>query len=267
MVLLDEELPPALAQSRGVPPAAAVGGVQCFMLEPTPIARHEVRRFCWGRSERHPEDWRVCPLGGIHDSSRVVSFTDAIFRRSLWNPSTSAYEDTGEQVRAQVPDDFEDQHSGWANATATANPLLQLPHDSPQWPTRCHCGYEFKDIDEWQVNARLLYAEEDTSRLWPLREAPAGAVWYAPWVPWRHQVGTAPLVIKLPDLSYWMPDSRASNCTMRESDPDYTRHYCWVLHGTPPRLTADKNGPTCAAGAGSIATGQWHGFLRDGVLA
>jgi hypothetical protein len=31
-------------------------------------------------------------------------------------------------------------------------------------------------------------------------------------------------------------------------------------------LTVDKNGDTCAAGAGSILTPAWHGFLRNGEL-
>jgi hypothetical protein len=30
------------------------------------------------------------------------------------------------------------------------------------------------------------------------------------------------------------------------------------------RLHVDKNGNTCAAGAGSIITGKWHGFLHNG---
>lgn len=60
----------------------------------------------------------------------------------------------------------------------------------------------------------------------------------------------------------WIIDSRASNCTM----PDDNRHSCWVRHGEPPNVTVDKNGVTCQAGAGSIQSGDYHGFLRGGVL-
>lgn len=55
---------------------------------------------------------------------------------------------------------------------------------------------------------------------------------------------------------------RASNCGL----PDDTTHRCWVVHGEPPDITLDKNGHTCVAGAGSIAAGGWHGFLREGLL-
>lgn len=61
----------------------------------------------------------------------------------------------------------------------------------------------------------------------------------------------------------WYVDSRASNCTKRDDDV----HRCWVRHGTVgERLTADKAGNTCAAGAGSIQMAGWHGFLKNGVL-
>jgi hypothetical protein len=66
-----------------------------------------------------------------------------------------------------------------------------------------------------------------------------------------------------PDGTFWDASSRASNCTMKQD----TLHRCWVLHGEAPNLTADKNGLTCKAGAGSIQTPSWHGFMRNGVLA
>lgn len=64
----------------------------------------------------------------------------------------------------------------------------------------------------------------------------------------------------------WYIDSRASNCTRKDDNG----HRCWVRHGTVGgRLTVDKAGSTCAAGAGSFYMGpnnEWHGFLRDGKL-
>lgn len=70
------------------------------------------------------------------------------------------------------------------------------------------------------------------------------------------------LVCVLPGGHHWHIDGRAGNCTM----PDDDEHRCWVRHGEPPKLTVDKDGNTCAAGAGSIAIPGWHGFMRDGTL-
>jgi hypothetical protein len=72
------------------------------------------------------------------------------------------------------------------------------------------------------------------------------------------------LIVRLPDRHDWVIDSRANNCTMPLDD----KHWCWVRTGKPEDGTLDvgKSGRTCAAGAGSIATGSYHGFLRHGRL-
>jgi hypothetical protein len=67
----------------------------------------------------------------------------------------------------------------------------------------------------------------------------------------------------LPDGSHWRVDSFASNCTK----PGDKIHRCWVRHGSKPGvLHVDKKGLTCAAGAGSIQTKNFHGFLHNGEL-
>ena len=66
----------------------------------------------------------------------------------------------------------------------------------------------------------------------------------------------------LPNGRPWDIDSSASNCTM----PNDTEHRCWVRHGEPPNLHVDKAGHTCAAGAGSILAGDYHGFLHNGAF-
>jgi hypothetical protein len=155
---------------------------------------------------------------------------------------------------------------------------LRPPNADPRWPTKCeHCGQLFQDGDEYQLFHWQIYRRADTGEEMVLRDAPAGAVWNAWWIADRKErYGLAPgvgsmigpdgrsLVVRMPDGSDWMIDSRASNCTMK----DDKEHFCWVRHGRPEdgTLHVDKNGKTCAAGAGSIATGKWHGFLHNGEL-
>jgi hypothetical protein len=62
-----------------------------------------------------------------------------------------------------------------------------------------------------------------------------------------------------------MIDGICSNCTDRE-DALKGGHKCWVRHGDAPLITVDKNGKTCGAGGGSILSGSYHGFLRNGEL-
>lgn len=125
----------------------------------------------------------------------------------------------------------------------------------------------------WSFSGCLtrLWRREDGDPL-DLRSAPEsfghGAAWESPWLArlfesyWDNwPEGRAPLQILTPG-GVWMPDSRANNCTL----PNEKTHRCWVLHGDGLRLTADKAGHTCSAGAGSILAGGWHGFLRDGML-
>lgn len=109
-----------------------------------------------------------------------------------------------------------------------------------------------------------VYRRTDTGELMTLRDAPPGAMWDA-W--WYSESFKGPdgmcLVVKCPpDGTEWLIDSRASNCTM----PNDNEHNCWIRHGAPPNITVDKNGRSCAAGAGSIQTKTWHGFLRNGML-
>lgn len=156
-----------------------------------------------------------------------------------------------------------------------AAPLL-VRRDDPQWPTHCACGYAFTDDDHWQEWQELIYERADTGDRHTLRErqasdigwppaAPPGAMWDAWWMPqsWAGPDGIH-LMVRLPNGRDWHVDSHASNCT-RPSEP----HQCWVRHGDPRecRITVDKNGDTCEAGAGSIQAADYHGFLRDGVLA
>lgn len=155
-----------------------------------------------------------------------------------------------------------------------------VDHSDSRWPTECKhgCGYTFTDDDHWQDWQELIYRRTSDGAEYVLHQtapapeldipsAPPGACWDAWWMPFnrdRYKGDDICLMVRLPNGHDWMVDSEASNCTRKGED-----HECWVRHGNPREchVTVDKNGNTCAAGAGSIQGGDWHGFLRDGVLA
>ena len=137
-----------------------------------------------------------------------------------------------------------------------------FPHDNPLWPVNCgNCNYIFTPEDNWMLFHQEKLQRSDSREFCMYRNAPAGAMWYADWMPWKGEDGHC-LVVVLPDGFHWMIDGRASNCALPNDDI----HKCWVRHGIPPVVTVDKNGNTCNAGAGSIGTPHWHGFLRNGYL-
>lgn len=95
----------------------------------------------------------------------------------------------------------------------------------------------------------------------------AGDLFWNDWLPenfyWDNHKGYH-LMCVLPNGHEWNIDSRASNCTM----PEDKNHKCWIRHGNPEteKVTVNKNGVTCNAGAGSIWIDDYHGFLTDGNL-
>lgn len=208
--------------------------IKCFLLEPTDRVTRALRRFTYSSDEPDESERGTCPL------------------RAKWGHD------------AQVP--IEDGPAVWGDEGTYLIEPMQWPHDDPRWPTHCECGYEFQEDDQWQLSNDLIYRRADTGEEMTLRDAPAGAMWYAPWIrnTWQGPDGKC-LIVRLPERRDWIVDSQASNCGMPD-DPGQLRHHCWVRHGVPPEITVDKAGATCSAGAGSIATDKWHGFLRGGYL-
>lgn len=209
--------------------------VQCFMLEPTDRVQQKLRRYIPSRREE------PCPLmpGNYSYHNAEVRIEDALV----------------------IPD----EHPGYEGYIRNGvSGEIERYREDPRWPTQCGCGYVFTDDDDRQVFCELIYRRADTGEEFALRDAPAGALWYAPWVAkfFRPQLPGGPIIVKLPDGTDWQVDSMANNCTM----PDDHTHHCWVIDGTPPCLTVSKNGHTCGAGAGSILTSGYHGFLRGGYL-
>jgi len=139
-----------------------------------------------------------------------------------------------------------------------APPRIAFAGD-PRWPTRCSCGYAFGVDDQWQVIDERLLMRVGSDELVTWRDAEPGAMLDAQWFPWKGFDGRS-LKVKCPNGIEWAIDGPANNCTK----PDDSEHRCWIRHGEPPVITVDKNGNTCAAGAGSIQAGDYHGFLQNG---
>jgi hypothetical protein len=139
----------------------------------------------------------------------------------------------------------------------------RIPHDDSRWPTHCEkgCGYAFTEEDEWQHFHNVWYQRPETGEKWIIHDLPPGAMYDAFWMGHKGPDGLSLQVI-CPNGAPWAIDGRASNCTM----PEDNVHWCWIRHGEPPEITVDKNGPTCAAGAGSIQARDYHGFLQNGWL-
>ena len=203
--------------------------IQCFLLEPTEQVRVSLRRY---RSYMADS----CPL----------------------DPSIYSYHQTFQFLCEEpVEVDEKGQHCNGLK------PLL--PHDDSRWPQKCACGYEFQEEDTWQRFTDAIYVRKDTGERMTLRDAPAGAMWYAWWMDdFQIPQGEHNLVVKTPG-GEWNIDSQALNCTMPD-DLKQEKHHCWVRSGIPPIVTVGKDGPTCHAGTGSIQCGRYHGFLRNGYL-
>lgn len=214
-------------------------GIKVFFLEPTDRERMCLRRY---RSSAE------------HKCAKTGSYCNAMF---AFGECDIRYSQTGDR-------------------TIEHRAELEPPHTDPRWPTRCEaCGEPFGDKDQYQLFARQIYVRESDGFRCTLADAPPGACWDAWWMADRHKddppgVGAMKgddgrcLTVRCPDGHDWMIDSRASNCTKKDDNT----HHCWVRHDRPEdgTLTVDKNGNTCAAGAGSIQTPKWHGFLRNGEL-
>lgn len=214
-----------------------MGPVQCYMIEPTDQVRQALRRSS-------PSVW------------------DKELKKLIYAGCT-AHDGRDHEAAMQI----EDAPVILSAEGYIQNSIQPLNKNDPRWPIHCACGYQFQEGDEWRLSAERIYRRTDTGVLITLREAEPGAMWYAPWIGnfFHPQLPGGPIIVKLPDGTDWQPDSMATNCTMRD-DFKQERHHCWVIKGEPPNLTVSKDGPTCAAGAGSIQSPHWHGFLRDGYL-
>ena len=209
--------------------------IRCFLIEPAGRAALSLRRYAHA-------DCPTNPKRGYHNAE-VPLFEVAQRLAPMDGFDHPVFQHDGPRSPMEVPAEYADK-----------------------WPKECDCGYVFTTADPQQVFSESIYHRPDTGAAMSLRDALPGAMWWLTWMEgmFHPQLGASPLCVMTPG-GEWVIDSRASNCTMPD-DYDQARHHCWVAHGTPPDVTVDKNGVTCAAGAGSIQAGSYHGFLRDGYL-
>lgn len=118
----------------------------------------------------------------------------------------------------------------------------------------------------WPCKLYLDWDEVEKLRDRETHQLPAGTMFWMSFSAGQCYTHEPPckqhLMVVCPDGHWWDIDSRANNCTL----PKDMVHHCWIRHGEPPQITVDKNGVTCSAGAGSIQTPKWHGYLREGML-
>lgn len=149
-----------------------------------------------------------------------------------------------------------------------AHDLMPCPPPAdPRWPLKCdHCDYVFKRDDAYQVFEERVYVTAKGAEH-SLRKPPVGAMWNADWLPESMQGDDGQAIMVQTPGGKWLIDGPASNCTKPDDRGKYPKHHrCWIRHGIPPKLTVDKQGVSCNAGAGSIQCGNYHGFLRHGFL-
>ncbi len=179
------------------------------------------------------------------------------------------------------------QGAYWGTCTATSVGLSDQQHfqrvpwatsgiDPAFIPTRCHrCGAAWAGEKCWGFASTDGRYDTPTGELSPGCMYWASTTKFGSWSEgWKHSLDGIKcfdgwtncdgrhLIVMLPNSRHWDINSRASNCGL----PDDTVHRCWIRHGEPPNVTVDKAGQTCQAGAGSIQSGDWHGFLRAGEL-
>lgn len=245
--------------------------VACFVLVPTTRAARGLRRYTYSSDAGIPP----CVTGYGHDATAPIGVVDC-------------------HIDADGCQALDDPRDG------------ELHHfaNDPRWPTVCaRCGWTFDRASggaiQDQLSWHLLYRRADGRPIGDagllevtLRDAPAGAMYFADWyqdvAEWIGPDGRALIVVLPPDGHPWHIDGRASNCdspcascgqpyhahNQAAADRafkcdryrDARPHKCWVRHGEPPNVTVDKQGITCGAGAGSIQTKRYHGFLQGGRL-
>lgn len=132
-----------------------------------------------------------------------------------------------------------------ADAELEGNCFEFTTRDDPRWPTTCSCGYVYQPEDEWQQNSHRLYRSPLDGTEFITSQAPIGAMWNADWMSsWMNKQDGMCLTLQTP-AGPWPIDGPSSN------GPG------WERTGIPPKVTANPS---------IHFPGQFHGWLRDGIL-
>lgn len=153
------------------------------------------------------------------------------------------------------------------------------PYEADKKISCAQCDLQARKMS---AGTRRIFRRPDTGEEVGLKNGlPAGAIYEGGY---REGPDRRGLFCVCPDGHHWFIDGRASNCGSpcakcqvkyrdhKAADHSYEdstpAHRCWVRSGRPEdgTLHVDKNGLTCDAGAGSIQTSSWHGFLHHGLL-
>jgi hypothetical protein len=199
--------------------------IRCFLLEPTPVAARWLRRY---ESGDCPEMPGVKPGYRYHNTLARIA---------------------DDEVRRDPDGTLSISPSSW-------------PEEDDRWPTRCRCGHVFTGSAEQQLFWVQMYRGPDgklysihASELPAVERAPAGAMWFADWMPYSKGPDGRCLVVRCPadpdgsGVSDWMPDG-----------PSLTNPApAWQRTGEPPRVTVTPS-IFVSPPAG------FHGFLTAGEL-
>lgn len=218
--------------------------VATFWCAPTGKVRRTLRTFTFAADD-------PCPGGGGLGHSAVVDLDVADAQWGRYNSDGSLR-----------PTHAADPARVLVSGSVARRALRAAEH---RWPTVCAtCGGDIGERAHRVVDTHELYATAGQPDVFELDSLPPGAMFDAWWLPdsYRGSDGIA-LTVVLPDGHRWHVDARAKNCPRPDDD-----HACWCRHGDPRSqpVTVDKSCDTCTAGAGSVQTATWHGFLRNGVL-
>ena len=125
------------------------------------------------------------------------------------------------------------------------------PHDDPNWPAACGCGYQFGPSDRWQRADHPVYRLPDGAEFTFSRSlglvAPPGTMIRIPWFDDFASGRGESWCVALPDGGDWITTQKASS----------GGH--WTVTGTPPLITVTPS-------IWNNRPNGWHGWIRDGYL-
>lgn len=209
--------------------------VVCFFIEPSGRAEVSLRRFRF--------------------SERYLRNPDGSFKTEKKDGKDHCIKDPTYDGKCKVKGDYGCDAQvviGECDYTNRCVEVVEEMKADPRWPKVCDaCQRPFEPDDYWQWNERELYIRKDTGERWVLSQAPVGAMWYCDWMDGAGSFFRGPdghyLCCKTPGGD-WCLDQRATNGAKDRAG--------WTRTGVPPKVTANP----------SIICGDYHGWLRNGVL-